>query len=364
MLEEKKVLFLSGMTCSGKSCLLGLLRNNPEIFSIPWGIHFFLFYRKNNFQFLEKKKIVDFWYDFFKENQNIKAPRNQKLGNNPIAYELNIDLFRDIFSNKIERIPISIKNLFYALHYSYAESASIDLSKVKYIAYEYLFVHFEESIGQFYDYKVIQVVRDMPLLLFSTLNRALVKKNPVPFGAFVNRMVDSFILSADIEEKSGNRLKYIKLEELKLNKTKTLEKICQWLDVEYCDDMEHQVMTGYPFTQKKIMPENKKALMYSLGNTIFKTDQEQFGYLNRNVNPKGLSKYLFLMPLPNEFFIRDYVSNKYSKKVLNQLAYIYINLRVFINGLKNYLFSRYSFYKNYIRKGRRLAMRRGAEKEL
>ena len=153
-----------------------------------------------------------------------------------------------------------------------------------------------------------------------------------------------------MDHKANSKLKYVRLEDLLKNKKHVLQKICNWLEIKYDTRIEESSLSGYPFTQKKIVPRKKYNLLKVLANTIFKKDQIKFGYLRETERKNNFEKYYFLSPLPNELFLAKYSNSKYNNKILKSLHYFYMNFRVFIRKLPKYISSRYNFYNIYVAK--------------
>ena len=358
LVPEKSVLFISGMQCSGKSYLQGLLRKSPQVFTIPWGIHFFIVYFRDEQKTFDNDKLVTYWCNYLARWQDVKVLPGQEIGNNPIAYELDISNFRQVFKQLLGDTVPDMPQLFFKLHYAYADVAGVDMSRVKYIGYEHtLELDFEGTIGTFKDFRIIQMTKNMEKTFISIVNRSYVKRSIVNFRNFVNKVIETHKLSAEINAKTDPKYhRFVKVEDLETKKSDTLKTVCNWLEINYTDSMLESDLAGYPFTQKKEVPERFHPRISALADVLFSEDQERMGYEVNIEVPTGTLWYWRL--LPNELFISKYTNARFNSSFLFLGVKTYVNLRFLIKNLPKYVISRLHFAKQLRNGGFSMSERR------
>jgi hypothetical protein len=308
--------------------------------------------KKNDYELIKL-----FFYHFesiFNSKKNPGSESLHKLGPNKNEFlKINKDKFNKSFINylsiKKKTVNDIIYNRFKAIHYAYLECNKINIKKLKIIiSHIHAFNQYKKYVKIYFPNEKIIATSSIPNINFSRrVKNSLLRPNyeKLYYSDFTKSIISSFYLTCrfffegilDLKELKKNQLLIVYFEDLKINKERTLKRVCLFLKIKFSKKKNMRSTFGKKNWNFSYYAEDLKS------KKIEKFDKIINYPINLENYEKKIFDYIFFHINNKKFDIKK-------KSVINSFLiylYVFIPFQIEIKNLKNIYLK--NNIKNYIK---------------
>ena len=315
MKKEKRIVFLSTFLHTGLDWIHSLLDGHPEILLMP-ALSFYRCYIKLNLVNEKNNEVVyNKLYEYISKNIGPNCENEQKKFIN--SFKEMEDFFFKL-KQELSIIEINRKNIFFAIHSSYAYAKKINIDDIKVIISHETLPFYKTFIKKdFPNSKMLLILRDPRASLAGYWYRRAKE-----FGGYIpdytfNHSLDCWLYGIGIVKDSfytiNKNLYIIKNEDMHLNLQNEMKKLALWLNIQFYQSM---LKESYP-SGKKVLVDS--AYLWNDLQNDFKNYEER---------------------IPDNFFSKENIKLRWMENLSQSQI-------LMIEELFDYVFKIYNYKKIY-----------------
>ena len=255
-------------------------------------------------------------YDLFERKHELGEEGDQSI-------DIDLELFRVHIVGLISDREVNSKNILLAVNGAYALCLGQDLLNKK------LFLHhnhhsssLKSYLVDFPDSKIICMTRDPRANFVSGITHWAKHDKDSDRGAHLYFYIERILLDAQFLNEFKNDSRVIKIEEL--GEKIVLEKLCDWLGVEYSETLEESTWGGMLWKGDKLSTRKKEGRGFS-ANILKNNWNENILKNNWNEKLSFIDKYIF-----------NFITNKrlkyygYQVRPIRKIDYFLVPILIFL----------------------------------